>query len=229
MRRKTFIFGVAALAALAVVRADEPVATSAVLTFDVNLAAASPYAIADFDGMPVTWRKGESVRSVSPNGVVSAYVTDASAAGSGALGTLSGGVCTLENDGIASVKVAVPWSINSDGASFAINSSPSSPFAIDTELEGPNRKRLKNDPVVPVAYSGDDWSGDLSKAATLTFTPPAGSGLAETTLTPGAGDGATSFTFAEPGEWTVLLIFADATTRTAIINVRKGGLIISFH
>ena len=229
MRRKTFIFAAAALAAVAAVRADEPLATSADFKFSVNLEDSSPYAIADFTGMPVTWRKGESVYSVSPNGVVSAYVTDASAAGSGALGTLSGGVCTLENDGIASVKVAVPWSINSDGASFAINSSPSSPFAIDTELEGPNRKRLKNDPVVPVAYSGDDWSGDLSTAARLTFTPPDGSELAATVRTPDAGEGTTSFTFSEAGIWTVLLEFEDGTSRTAYINVTRAGLIIIFY
>ena len=229
MRRKTLIFGAAALAAFAAARADEPLATSADFSFDVNLAAASPFAFADFSGMPVTWRKGESVSRVSPNGDVTAYVADASSAGTGALGTLSGGVWTLENDGVATVKVLVPWSVNGDGASFAVNSSPSSPFAVDIELEGPNRKRLKNDPVVPVAYSGDDWSGDLSKAATLTFTPPAGSGLAETTLTPGAGEGTTSFTFSEAGIWTVLLEFEDGTSRTAYINVTRAGLIISFH
>ncbi len=229
MRRKTFIFAAAALAAVAAVRADEPLATSADFSFDVNLAAASPFAFADFSGMPVTWRKGESVSRVSPNGDVTAYVADASSAGTGALGTLSGGVWTLENDGVATVKVAVPWSVYGDGEEFAVNGSPSEAFAVDTEAAGPNRKWHKSDPVIPVAYSGDDWSGDLSTAATLTFTPPDGSELAATVRTPDAGEGTTSFTFSEAGIWTVLLEFEDGTSRTAYINVTRAGLIISFH
>ena len=72
-----------------------------------------------------------------------------------------------------------------------------------------------------------DWHGDLSKAATVTFTPPEGSGLEATTWDdlPG-GNGARAFTFNARGVWTVELKFADNTTRTAHINIQASGLII---
>ena len=49
-------------------------------------------------------------------------------------------------------------------------------------------------PAPPVAYSGDDWKGDLTKASTITFTPPEGSGLEPTTWNK-TGRGASAFTF----------------------------------
>ena len=76
-----------------------------------------------------------------------------------------------------------------------------------------------------VAYSGDDWHGDLSKASTITFTPPEGSELAATTWNK-TGRGASAFTFNKNGVWTVTLKFADNTTRTAQIDIQASGFIL---
>ena len=79
----------------------------------------------------------------------------------------------------------------------------------------------------PVAYSGDDWAGDLSKAATVTFTPPEGSGLEATTWNKAnPGTGAAAFTFNAKGVWTVTLTFADNTTRTAQIDIQTAGFML---
>ena len=97
---------------------------------------------------------------------------------------------------------------------------------LETVDEGPDRK-LKNSEMPPVAYSGDDWKGDFSKAATVTFTPPDGSGLAATTWNR-TGKGAEPFTFNAKGVWTVTLKFADNTTRTAHIDIQAAGLTLIF-
>ena len=97
-------------------------------------------------------------------------------------------------------------------------------YPADAAQEGPNRK-LKKREAPPVAYSGDDWAGDLSKAATVTFTPPEGSGLEATTWNR-TGEGAESFTFNAKGVWMVTLTFADSTTRTALIDMQTSGLLI---
>lgn len=209
---------------------DELAVTESATTFRLYMNGESPYSLtnaADIAAWPVTWREGETVSAAAMDGAAYALAADAASEGSGSL-PAKGGVWSLANDGIGTATVLVPWTVaQGDGVSLA-GSATYGAYALDTQEDGPDRKS-DNRCFPPIAYSGDDWAGDLSKAATLTFTPPAGSGLAETTLTPGAGDGATSFTFAEPGEWTVLLIFADATTRTAIINVRKDGLTITFY
>ena len=69
--------------------------------------------------------------------------------------------------------------------------------------------------------------GDLSKAATVTFTPPDGSGLAATTWNR-TGKGAEPFTFNAKGVWTVTLKFANTTTRTAHIDIQAAGLTLIF-
>ena len=94
-------------------------------------------------------------------------------------------------------------------------------MALDTLAEGPHRK-LKKSEVPPVAYSGDDWAGDLSKAATVMFTPPEVSGL-ETTTWNKTGKGAEAFTFNAKGDWTVTLAFADGTTKTATVTIKSTG------
>jgi hypothetical protein len=67
--------------------------------------------------------------------------------------------------------------------------------------------------------------GDLSKAATVTFTPPEGSGLEETIWNK-TGRSAETFTFNRKGVWTVTLTFADNTTRTAQINIQTAGFVL---
>ena len=225
MRISSTIFATAITAAILTSFADEPLATSEPCTFNINLQDATPFSLADFSDMPITWRRGESVRSVSPNGVSSAYATEAPSSGAVALGTLSGGVWTLANEGIATVKVLVPWSVYGDGASFVVYGESYSSFVVDTNGSGPDRKVRAKSPAIPVAYSGDDWAGDLSKAARLTFTPPEGSGLEATTWNK-TGTGAQSFTFNAKGVWTVTLTFADNTTRTAHIDIQTAGLMI---
>lgn len=110
---------------------------------------------------------------------------------------------------------------SADGSQYAWEETA---YRADSAQEGPNRK-LKKREAPPVAYSGDDWAGDLSKAATVTFTPPEGSGLEATTWNR-TGEGAESFTFNAKGVWMVTLTFADSTTRTALIDIQTSGLFI---
>lgn len=226
MKRTNFIFAAIAAAAFTAA-ADEPLAVSGESTFSVNLQDASPFALADFLDMPVTWRKGESVRAISPHGASSAYATDASVDGASAIGTLSGGVWTLVNDGMSSVKVLVPWSVYGDGASFSVAGADSATLALDTIEDGPDRTMRKKDPVIPVSYSDDDWGAieTGATAATVVFTPPAGSSLAATTWSDFSA-GAREFTFNEKGVWTVMITFIDGTTQTAEINVQNAGFMI---
>ncbi len=97
-------------------------------------------------------------------------------------------------------------------------------YTADSTQPGPDRKLTKRE-VPPVAYSGDDWKGDLTKASTITFTPPEGSGLEATTWNK-TGTGAQSFTFNAKGVWTITLTFADNTTRTAQINIQTAGFVL---
>ncbi len=84
---------------------------------------------------------------------------------------------------------------------------------------------LKKREAPPIAYSGDDWKGDLTKASTITFTPPEGSGLEATTWNK-TGKGAEAFTFNAKGDWTVTLAFADGTTKTATITIESVGFML---
>lgn len=93
-------------------------------------------------------------------------------------------------------------------------------YRADSRLDGPDR-RSGSDTVPPVAYSGDDWKGDASKASTLTFIAPDG---AETTLGR-TGTGAESFAFNKTGHWTVTLA-ADGKTSTADIVIDIPFIII---
>ena len=98
-------------------------------------------------------------------------------------------------------------------------------YPCDSVGEGPDRTTKKKE-ALPVAYSGDDWGGDATKAATLTFTSPDGT---ETKIDL-AGTAATPFKFNKIGSWTVLLEMADGTTRTATISVTpNGGFVLTFQ
>ena len=87
-------------------------------------------------------------------------------------------------------------------------------YRADSRLEGPDRKS-RSDTVPPVAYSGDDWEGDASKAATLTFVAPDGT---ETVLNR-TGTGVENFVFDRTGVWTVTLE-ANGATSTAELFLR---------
>ena len=93
-------------------------------------------------------------------------------------------------------------------------------YRADSRREGPDRMS-KSTAVPPVAYSGDDWLGDASKASTLTFISPDGT---ETTLNK-TGTGVQSFAFDKSGHWTVQLV-ANGQTRTADILIRDTFTVI---
>ena len=99
-------------------------------------------------------------------------------------------------------------------------------YPIDSKQSGPRRVTPMQN-VLPVAYSGDNWHRDVSKAATLTFVSPSG---AETTISR-TGTGAAAFTFDTVGIWTVRLSMADSTVREAAINITiaNPGFCISFR
>lgn len=94
-------------------------------------------------------------------------------------------------------------------------------WTVDSVGDGPNRRVIRgHEP--PVAYSGDDWTGDAAKASTLTFVSPQG----ETTTIQRTGTGAVVFTFNRTGTWAVSLTMADGTTRHAEIDVRGTFVIV---
>ena len=189
--------------------------------------AALRFSSAELAAKQVTYRAGETVTLTAPDGTTATVVADAAAAGGvtltvGAGGLSSDGLWRLDNSNgsVAFVGVAwetfdAAWRQAGDGLTMAL----------DTLAEGPDRK-LKKREVPPVAYSGDDWAGDLSKASTITFTPPEGSGL-ETTTWNKTGDGAEAFTFGTTGDWTVTLTFADGTEKTATVTIESAGFMLT--
>ncbi len=185
--------------------------------------AALRFSSAELAAKQVTYRAGETVTLTAPDGTTATVVADAAVAGGatlavGAGGLASDGLWRLDNSNGSVAFVGVAW--ETFGAAWR-QASDGRTMALDTLAEGPDRK-LKKSEVPPVAYSGDDWAGDLSKAATITFTPPEGSGLEATTWNK-TGKGAEAFTFNAKGDWTVALAFADGTTKTATITIKSTG------
>ena len=181
--------------------------------------------------MPATYAAGETVTATSPSGVATAVVSSPASDGTvdlpqGAGGPVNaGGIWNLANSNGAQARIGIAWAVFDDGGTLA-ETSAGTGFIADAAQAGPDRK-LKKREVPPVAYSGDDWAGDLSKAATITFTPPADSGLETTTWDDlPSGNGARVFTFNARGVWTVTLTFADNTTRTAQIDIQTSGFMI---
>ena len=178
---------------------------------------------ADLAAWPVTYRAGETVTLTSPAGASTTPVSGAVANGTTELAGAfnADGVWRLANSNGGSALVGVAW--ETFGSPWREASADAS-CRMHTEGEGPDRK-LKKREVPPVAYSGDDWKGDLTKASTITFTPPEGSGLEPTTWNK-TGRSAEAFTFNAKGVWTITLTFADNTTRTAQINIQTAGFMI---
>lgn len=136
-----------------------------------------------------------------------------------------GGVWTLANSEQGTAKIGVAWTVNGDFDIPIASASAYGAYAADSKQPGPDRKVRISD-VPPVAYSGDDWVGDVSKAATLTFISP---DSVETSINL-TGTGTTTpeqFVFDKTGFWTVRLTMADGTVRTARIN-GIGGLALIF-
>ena len=218
----------ATLAAVASVAAFQSLAevetvTSAATTFTFYGNPEKAYSLAsttEVAAWPVTWRAGETVVATSMDGT--ATTLSGGAGATSASLPSQGGVWPLVNSVEGTARVGIPWAVFNDGGTYG--ASATAGFVADMVQSGPDRK-LKTREVPPVAYSSDDWHGDLSKAATVTFTPPEGSGLEPTTWNK-TGTGAQSFTFNEKGMWTVTLTFADNTTRTAHIDIQASGFML---
>ena len=181
-------------------------------------------AVDDFANWPVTYQAGETVTATAPDGTVSTLAQSAASAGSVAFAPTAGGLWKLANSSGETALVGVAWSVFGDGSSQDFG--PYTPFRMDTVGEGPNRKsKAGNTP--PVAYTGDNWAGDASKASTLTFTPPTGAGISASTQS-FTGTGATPFRFKGLGDWTVQLTMADGTTLNAVITL-DGGTVFYIH
>lgn len=170
---------------------------------------------------PVTWRAGETVVATAMDGT-GTTLSGGAGATSAALPS-QGGVWTLANSAQGVARVGIPWTVFNDGGTYGANASAAG-FVADMAQTGPDRKLTRRE-TPPVAYSGDDWAGDLTKAATLTFTPPDGGEAQTPTLDP-AGTGVKSFTFDKVGDWTVTLKFADGTTKTATVTIQKTGFMV---
>ena len=229
----TFAAAACAVAAAAFADGDgegeEPVAirvTSEAVTFKLRTCdgmVAVPSA--DLATWPVTYRAGETVTLTSPAGASTTPVSGAAASGTTALAGAfnADGVWRLANSNGGSARVGVAW--GTFGSQWREASADAS-YRMHTEGEGPDRK-LKKAEVPPVAYSGDDWHGDLSKAATVTFTPPEDSALEATTWDKAnPGTGAVAFTFTAKGVWTVTLTFTGGFTRVANIAIENAGFML---
>lgn len=186
---------------------------------------ATQAAVDDFaNNWPVTYRAGETVTATAPDGTVITLAQNAASAGSAAFAPTAGGLWKLANSNGATALVGVAWSVFGDGSSQDFG--PLASIRMDTVGQGPDRKsKIGQNP--PVAYTGDNWVGDASKTSSLTFTPPAGSGIATSTQD-FTGTGATPFRFRGMGDWTVQLAMADGTTLGANVFI-DGGLVISFR
>ena len=220
IRRECVILAAAAAGVGFTSLADVETVTSQAATFKFYGNPERVYSLvsaAELAAWPVTWRAGETVVATAMDGAETT-LSDGTDATSASLPN-KGGVWTLANSAEGSVRIGVPWAVFDDGGAYGANATAG--FVADMVRTGPDRK-LKKSEVPPVAYSGDDWAGDLSKAATITFTPPEGSGL-ETTTWSRTGDGARTFTFNAKGDWTVTLAFADGTTKTATITIKSTG------
>ena len=224
LRRFAILAAVAASAAFPS-QAEVETVTSSATTFTFYGNPEKAYSLAsaaEVAAWPVTWRAGETVVATSMDGTPTTLSGGAGATGASL--PSQGGVWTLVNSVEGTARVGIQWAVYNDGGTYGANATAG--FVADMVETGPNRK-LKKSETPPVAYSGDDWHGDLSKAATLTFTPPTGSGLDPTTLSKSnPGTGAQSFTFNAKGVWTVTLKFADNTTKTAYITIERTGFMI---
>lgn len=212
--------------------ADEQLAVSGDTSFalDTSEEIASPIVVSSAAELAalrgVAYRIGETVTATAPNGTETVLVSDANAIGAVTFSPASGGYWTLSNSSLETAKFLVAWAVNGDVDTAIVSSADYGAYWLDTIQAGPDRKTKKSE-VPPVAYSGDDWAGDLSKAATVTFTSPGGSA----TTWSKAGTGADTFTFSERGTWKVELWYegSDASgdpDATAQINIQTAGFMI---
>lgn len=191
-------------------------------TFDVYSADNATYAAkstAEIAALPrVTYRAGETVTAEKWTGDETVLASSAASAGSAAFAPDAGGVWILSNSVQGTAYVCVPWTVFGDSMSLTSAASPA--YAADSMTDGPNRITKRRD-APPVAYTGDNWVGDATKASILTFTPVGGAVTNKNLM----GTGVTPFDFKGSGEWTIRLAMADGTLRDAVVCI-DGGLVI---
>ena len=180
----------------------------------------TPAALDAFSNWRIGWGAGETVTATAPDASVTTLADHAAEAGSVAFSLRTAGNWTLSSSGGGTVSFEIASSAFVD-----VSSQPSGAFAMDTVGADPNRA-VKAGRNPPVAYSGDHWRRDASKAATLTLTPPPNSNRVATTLN-FTGTGSTPFKLSGNGDWTVQLAMADGTTLSAVVNV-DAPLTLSF-
>ena len=189
--------------------------------FDVYSADGATYAAmsaSEIAGlMPVTWKAGETVTVTSPGGVETELTSPSLASVLNA-----GGVWTLANSVQGTARIGVAWSVYGDGGTLA-SGGMAGAYGVDSVQPGPDRRTKMLD-ILPVAYSGDSWAGDMSQASSLTFTAPDGTATALNL----SGTGTTYFRMAS-GLWTVCLQMADGATHTAELKVVPEVFTINFR
>ena len=194
-------------------------------TFDVYSADSATYAAksaAEIAALPhVTYRTGETVTATKWNGDETSLVASAASDGSTAFAPDAGGVWILNNSAQGSARICVPWSVYGD--SMSLMSAASSEYAVDSIADGPNRRTVRRE-APQVAYTGDNWVGDVAKATTLTITSPLGA-ITNLDL---SGTGAIPFDFKGSGAWTVHLAMSGGSTLDSVVYI-DGGFIIMFQ
>ena len=190
--------------------------------FEVYTVSDATYAMMsqeDIAALPSVFRRVEDTVTVtSPYGDVTAF-------GEMPLSSLldSGGVWTLSNSGLETARIGIAWSVYGDGGRTLASGGSAECYKVNSMQTGPDRTTKKKD-VLPVAYTGDNWIGDVSKASSLSFVSPSG----VTNTFNFAGTDATSFKFGDPGCWTVILSMVDGATHKAAVMV-NGYIVISFR
>ncbi len=94
-------------------------------------------------------------------------------------------------------------------------------YMADAARPGPNRKTSRRG-ALPVAYSGDNWTGDSAKAATLTFVSPDG----DVTELARSGTGVERFSFGKSGDWTVRLEMENGAALEAVLTMSEGFALV---
>lgn len=217
------ILAMAAAGAALPLLADLPVSSGLSPVFRVYSTEDAKYSVASQAEIaalpPVSIRDGETATATSCTGVAATLESPSLTS------VLNmGGVWMLANSGQGTAEIGVAWAVQRDFGIPLASASAYGTYAADSKQTGPDRKIRISD-VPPVAYSGDDWVGDVSKAATLTFVSPSG----EETAINLSGTGTTTpeqFTLDNVGVWIVRLTMADGTVRTAQINAIGGFAII---
>lgn len=170
----------------------------------------------------VAWRKGETVKVVSPSGTETTLVSNAGSAGSASFALTGGGLWNFTNSKAGTAVVGVPWHVFGDGGELV--TSVGQIGLLDTAKEGPDRRMVLGK-TMPVAYSGDGWlKADPSAASTLTFASPSGAS-ASTNLT---GNGGVAFKPTTRGTWTLSLAYG-ATTLTADVTANPMALVVTLR